>query len=209
MVTEKFTVVVLGAGRIGGTIGRKWVSAGHHVTFGVTDLNGKNAQALRSELGDKITIDHVPGALQSEPDVILMALPGAAMEETITTYAAQLDGKTIIDAANRMGGGIMNSFATFQAHTPSANIYRAFNTLGWENFADPVFDGVPADLFFAGPAGSSRAMIEQLIADIGLRPVWLGGVEHIGLVDAISAIWFTLALQQKKGRNLAFKVLTR
>ncbi len=209
MATETLTVVVLGAGKIGGTIGRKWVSAGHHVTFGVADPNGKNAQALHSELGDKGTIDQLAGALQAKADVILMALPGTAMEETITTYAAQLDGKTIIDAANRMGGGVMNSLAIFQAHTPHAATYRAFNTLGWENFANPVFDGVAADLFYSGPAGSSRAMIEQLISDVGLRPVWLGGNEQIGLVDAISGIWFTLALGQKKGRNLAFKVLTR
>jgi len=26
---------------------------------------------------------------------------------------------------------------------PTARYVRAFNTLGWENFAEPVFDGVP------------------------------------------------------------------
>ena len=49
MATEKLTIAVLGAGNIGGTIGRKWVSAGYQVVFGVNDPNGKNAQALRGE----------------------------------------------------------------------------------------------------------------------------------------------------------------
>lgn len=209
MANEKRTVVVLGAGHIGGTIGRKWIEAGHDVTFGVADPDGKNAQALRSELGDKVTVGSVVDALKSNPDVVLMALPGTAMDETITTYADQLDGKIIIDAANRLGGGTMNSLATFQEQTPHAHIYRAFNTLGWENFADPLYNGEPADLFYCGPDGNSRTAVEQLISEVGLRPIWLGDNEQIGLVDAIAGLWFALAFGQKKGRNLAFKVLTR
>jgi 8-hydroxy-5-deazaflavin:NADPH oxidoreductase len=142
-------IAVLGAGNIGGTLGRKWAAAGHKVAFGVTDPASERAQSLRAELGNKVTIGPVASALAAG-DVVVMAFPGTAMDETITTYAAQLDGKIIIDAANRMGGGPMNSFATFQARTPHARVFRAFNSLGWENFADPVFNGVQADLSTVG-----------------------------------------------------------
>lgn len=43
-------VAVLEAGKIGGiggTLGRKWVAAGHAVTFGVADPDGAKARALR------------------------------------------------------------------------------------------------------------------------------------------------------------------
>jgi len=209
MTTEKLRIAVLGAGNIGGTLGRKWVSAGYQVAFGVSDPKGKNAQALRSELGDKVAIGSVADALSSSPDVVDMAIPGAAMDATIAQYANQLDGRTIIDTANKMGGGPLNSFATFQQHTPRARIYRAFNTLGWENFANPEFECGPADLFFCGPDGDSRAEVEQLITAIGLRPIYLGGVEQVGLVDAVGSLWLALAFGQHKGRHLAFKVLTR
>ena len=56
-------IVVLGAGNIGGTLGRKWSTAGHQVTFGVSDPNGPLSQALRAELGDKIKIGTVADAL--------------------------------------------------------------------------------------------------------------------------------------------------
>jgi hypothetical protein len=134
---------------------------------------------------------------------------GAAMDATITKYASQLDGRTIIDTANRMGGGPMNSFATLQQHTPRAHIFRAFNTLGWENFAYPEFEGGTADLFYCGPDGEARGAVEQLITNIGLRPMYLGGVEQVGLVDAVVGLWFALAVGQGKGRHLAFKVLTQ
>ena len=209
MPTRTLNVVVLGAGNIGGTLGSKWSRVGHNVAFGVNDPNGKHAQSLRSELGDKATIGSVADVLSTNPDVVVMAIPGGTMDETIKQYAGQLDGRTIIDTANRMGGGPMNSFATFQQYTPRARVFRAFNTLGWENFANPEFDGQRADLFYCGPDGDAQAKVEQLINDVGLRPIYLGGAEEVGLVDSITGLWFALALRQGKGRHLAFKVLTR
>jgi len=205
---KELRVAVLGAGHIGGTLGQKWAAAGHKVAFGVTNPDGERARALRAELGSTVIIGLTADALASS-DVVVMALPGNAMDEAIAKYAAQLDGKVIIDTANKMGGGPMNSFATFQAYTPHAHICRAFNSLGWENFADPMFDGIQADLFYCSPEGDAREVVEQLITDVGLRPIRLGDVNQVGLVDSVSSLWFALALGQGKGRHLAFKVLSK
>ena len=209
MTTGTFKIAVLGAGNIGGTLGRKWVSAGHSVAFSVNDPNGKNAQALRSEFGDKVTIGSIADLLNTNPDVIVLALPGGTIETTIEQYASQFDGRIIIDAANRMGAPSMNNFATLQQRTPNARIYRAFNTLGWENFANPEFNEGNADLFYCGHDGDTRNTVEQLISDVGLRPIYVGGVERVGVVDSVTGLWFALAIGQQKGRHLAFKVLTR
>lgn len=145
----------------------------------------------------------------TDADIVVFAIPGGALDETIRANAAQLDGKLVIDAANRMGGGgAANSRAAFQQHAPRARYVRAFNTLGWENFADPTFDGVRADLFYAGPE-ADRAAAEQLIGDVGLRPIRLGDADQVGLVDAVLSLWFDLAVGQGMGRRLAFKVLTQ
>ncbi len=200
-------VAVLGAGNIGGTLGRTWAKAGHEITFGVSDPRGAKAQAVRADLGDTARVSTVAEALAAG-DVVLLAVPGGAMDETIRANKAQLDGKILIDAANRMGDPRPDSLATFQAETPRAKTYRAFNTLGWENFADPVIGGVQADLFFCGPDGDSRATVERLIADIGLRPIWVGDNDQIGVVDGLLRLWFALAVGQGKGRHLAFKMLT-
>lgn len=199
-------IAVLGAGKIGGTLGRKWVAAGHQVAFGVTDPASPRAQALRAELGPSATIGGVAEALAAS-EVVVLAVPGGAVDELIGAYASQLDGKTVIDAANRMGGGPMSSVAAISAAAPNARVYRAFNSLGWENFADPVVNGVQADLFYAGPDDGARATVERLIGDVGLRPVYVGGPEQVSVVDAVASLWFALALGQRKGRHLAFKAL--
>ncbi|MGH2479549.1 MAG: NADPH-dependent F420 reductase [Ktedonobacteraceae bacterium] len=209
MATHTFTLAVLGAGNIGGTLGRKWQAAGHRVSFGVSDPRGKNAQTLREELGERVTIGTVDEALATNPAIIVLALPGVQMDTIITKHAALLDSRVIIDTANRLGGGPMNSFAALQKYTPHAHLFRAFNSLGWENFADPLFNGVQADLFYCGPDDKTRVQVEQLIVDIGLNPLYLGGSEQVSLVDSMGAIWFALVFGQGKGRHLAFKVLTR
>ena len=50
---------------------------------------------------------------------------------------------------------------------------RAFNTLGWENFEDPHFGDLVADLFYSAPEGDRETM-DTLICAVGLRPQYLG-----------------------------------
>jgi predicted dinucleotide-binding enzyme len=142
-------------------------------------------------------------------DVVLVAVPGGAVDQLVEENSAALDGKIIIDAANKIGsGGPLNSLATFEAKTPNARVYRAFNTLGWENFDNPVIGGLQADLFYCGPDHDDRQLIDRLISDVGLRPVWVGGLQEIDHVDALLWLWFALARNRGYGRHLAFKLLT-
>jgi predicted dinucleotide-binding enzyme len=207
MAKEKLTVSVLGAGNIGRTLGKKWRVAGHEVRFSVNDPAGKNAQALRAETDNQVVIGTIEEVLAGNPDVVLIALPGGAVEAVAQKYADLLNGRILIDAANRIGEDSMNNLAYFQQYTPQAQVFRAFNTLGWENFAEPDFNGIQADLFYCGPDGDARTTMEQLISDVGLRPVYLGGSEQVSLLDALASLWFALAFGQKKGRHLAFKAL--
>jgi 8-hydroxy-5-deazaflavin:NADPH oxidoreductase len=199
-------IAVLGAGLVGSTLARKWVRAGHDVMFGVRSVDNPEVHALAQQLGAAVG---KPAEGIAFGEAVVFAIPGDAMEETIAAHGPALVGKIVIDAANRMGGGPMNSAALFAAHSPAAQVYRAFNSLGWENFENPIFDGVQADLFYCGPSGAGQAAVEGLIRDVGLRPVRLGDLGQIGMVDTVASLWFALAFGQGMGRQLAFKVLTR
>ena len=71
----------------------------------------------------------------------------------------------------------------------------------------PVVDGVQADLFFCAPDGDARATAEGLIADVGLRPVWVGGPEEADTVDRLLDLWLTLVRKRQLGRRLALKMI--
>jgi len=197
-------IAVIGSGNIGGTLARKWAAAGHQVVIGARDPSKTEVQQVASEIGAKAS--GVDEAVQGA-DAVLFAIPGGAMAATVASVAKALDGKLVIDATNNIGAQPVNSVAAIAATAPAAAVYRAFNIYGFENFAEPTLGGVQADLFYAGTEGPARQKMEQLIADVGLRPVWLGGPDHAELIDQFLRIWFALVFEQKKGRRLAFKLL--
>jgi predicted dinucleotide-binding enzyme len=106
-------ISIIGAGNIGGTLGRKWAAAGHTVVFGVRDPQAEKVQALLAQIEGEVT----------------------------------------------------------------------------------------------APSTHSGQAVASLITDIGLRPIYIGGLEQADLLDKLTRLWFTLALQQGRGRHLALKLL--
>jgi 8-hydroxy-5-deazaflavin:NADPH oxidoreductase len=196
-------IAVIGAGNIGGTLGRKWLAAGHDVRFGVTSPGKYDDLAAA---GGAVTglRDAVDGA-----EVVVLAVPGAAVGDVLSQVGGSLGGGVVVDATNNVGGGALNSRSAVAAAAPEAAYYRAFNTLGWENFATPEFaGGRRAELFYAGPDGPTRVLVEQLVADVGLGPVWVGGLEQVETVDGVTRLWFALVMGRRWPRHTAFCVLS-
>jgi predicted dinucleotide-binding enzyme len=196
-------ISIIGAGNIGGTLGRKWADANHTITFGVRNP----ADPKHTNLSTIGAVTSIAEAL-ADTEIILLALPGSAVADLAAQYSAQLAGKIVIDATNNPRSPVMNNFETLQSAAPDAVLIRAFSTLGWENFANPQLGGQQIDLFYCG-AEAARPVAEQLIKEIGLRPVYLGGLEAVPAVDGMTRAWFALAFGQGKGRQIAFKLLER
>jgi 8-hydroxy-5-deazaflavin:NADPH oxidoreductase len=188
---QEMSIAIVGAGNIGRTLGGKWTAAGHRVVYGVRQPGGPGTAAIRDAVADA--------------EVVVLAVPGAAAKGVIASLGGDLAGKVVIDATNDVQGS--GKLHALDELADGAHPVRAFNTLGWENFADPIVGGVTADLLYAAEEGSAKDTAETLIRDVGLEPVWLGGIDTFDIVDSVTRLWFTLALQRKLGRRLAFKVL--
>jgi predicted dinucleotide-binding enzyme len=196
---------ILGAGNIGGTLGQQWAAAGHEIMFGARDVNSAKVQKLIESISGVASAGSVAEAIEFG-DLVLFAIPFVTVGPTVDTYAESLAGKMIIDATNNFGAPVINNLAAL-SRVRTSTIFRAFNSLGWEMFAEPVIGGQQVDLFYCGPAGERRETMENLIKDVGLRPVWVGDLEQAALVDNIGSLWGQLAFRQGMGRRLAFKVL--
>jgi predicted dinucleotide-binding enzyme len=51
------------------------------------------------------------------------------------------------------------------------------------------------------------ANIESLIADVGLRPIRVGDIDAIEVVDGVGRLWLTLVFRQGYPRRLGFQLL--
>ncbi len=186
-------IAVIGAGNIGGTIGGRWEKSGHDVVYGLRDPSKhRGAKPIASAL--------------SGAEVVLLAIPGDATVAFVHDHAKGLDGKILIDATNNFRAARFNSWPEFASAVPNAHLYRAFNNLGWDVFANPVVGGVQADLFYCGPDGRGREVVERLISDAGMRPVWVGGVDQADTVDGVLRLWSMLS--RVRGRRIAFKLIS-
>jgi predicted dinucleotide-binding enzyme len=173
----------------------------------VRDVNSPKVGALLGRIEGKASADTVANAIVYG-DVVLFATPWSAVEAIVKANAKGLDSKIVIDATNNFGGPVVSNVETISAGAPAAKVFRAFNSLGWENFEDPRFGETQVDLFFCGPDDEARPVVEALINEVGLRPVWVGGPDQLQLVDAVGSLWVTLAYGRGMGRRLAFRLLT-
>jgi 8-hydroxy-5-deazaflavin:NADPH oxidoreductase len=187
-------IAVIGKGNIGGSLGTKWRAAGHDVVYGArnaADEGPGGAPVLG--IGDAI----------SGADVVLLAVPGQVVADVVREHAAALAGKTVIDAVNRMGGPEFDSRALIAEAAPQARYVRAFNSLGWENFASPLSG---ANLFFAADP-DARATVEELITAVGLEPAFVGDATAAPVVDGLLPLWFALVKQNGGQRRVALRIV--
>jgi predicted dinucleotide-binding enzyme len=198
-------IAVIGSGNIGGTLARRWVDAGHRVTLGARDPATGKAQSLTEQLGVAVEVHAIGEAIEGA-DAVLVATPGAAVADLAAEHGDRLARRVVLDATNDMAGSSLHHMDEWAVRAPGALVFRAFNTLGWENFAEPDHDGDVADLFYCGPE-AARTVVEELIGDIGLRPCWIGGADRADVLDGVTRLWFTLVLQQGRTRRTALKLL--
>jgi len=118
---------IIGAGNIGGNVGRRLALAGHHVT-----VSFARAQAKLAALAAKF------GATVAEParaaaDVVVLSVPWAVIDAALAA-AGPLTGRIVIDTTNQFGpGGVLDLGRTAARHNadrmPGARYTKCFNTL--------------------------------------------------------------------------------
>jgi len=182
-------IAVIGNGNIGRTIGGAWDRSGHEVVYTSRTPSPPETVAISDALLDA--------------QVVLIAIPGGGVEQFLIDHGHGLAARLVFDATNKIGEQTLHNAEAFAAHAPEALLVRAFNSVGWEVMADPG----EAAMFWCGPDGDAGGTAAQLIADVGLRPVRVGGLDVIDVVDGAGRLWLTLVFSQGMPRTIALKLL--
>lgn len=203
-------IAIIGTGNVGGALATKWAYAGHTILLGVRDLNNFKGKELLSNPNTSVkeTTDAV-----KEADVILLATPAPAAVE-IARSLGDTSGKIIIDSMNIvMKRGPEGYTTTAQAildHTTTTEVVKCFNTTGYNNMLDPVYNGTAIDLFMAGDSEHAKSVARQLALDAGFAECYdIGGNDKFELMEQFAFFWINLAMFKGQGREIGFKLMHR
>lgn len=201
-------IAIIGTGNVGGALATNWSKKGHNIFLGVQDESNFKGQAL---LKNENTIAYPIQDAVAKSNVVLIATPPTAIFEVIEQMA-DFSNKVIIDATN----SVMKNPEPYQtvyhclADKTNAEVVKCFNSTGFENMLNPVYDGQGIDMFMAGDSEKAKAVAKQLALDCGFGScIDFGMSDKVELLEKFALSWINLAIMQGHGRNIAFKVVGR
>jgi 8-hydroxy-5-deazaflavin:NADPH oxidoreductase len=167
-------IAIIGAGSVGGTLGRRWAELGHSVCFGVRNVGDADAKALVGAINGDARLASSRDAAK-DAEVVVLATPYAANAAAVTA-AGDLSGKILIDVTNPIGSnfslavGFNSSGAEEVAKVaPRAKVYKAMNQVGFEVMADSSFAAGRPVMFVAGDDAAGKKVVLELVSSLGLR----------------------------------------
>ncbi len=205
------TIGIIGSGNIGSTLAKALLKAGHMVMVGVRFPLSEKSVKLATEIGEDRF--NTPEMVTRQTDVIIIAAPAPGAIEAVKSLG-NTEGKVIIDTMNVVMGrgpeGFDNTADAILANTQTRDVVKCFNTTGFENLANPMYNGTPIDMFVSGDSEKGKEIAHQLAKDLGFGNVWdLGGNDKFQLTEQLAFVWINLAMMQKQGRNIGLRIERR
>ena len=207
-------IAVIGAGNVGGTLGRRWAALGHELVFGVRDPAREKYQGLVTQTGGR-------GRLASNREAcagagaVLLATPWNTTQAALAECGA-LDGQVLIDATNPLGADLRLTLGHSDSGgeqvarwAPGARVVKAFNTTGFNIMEDPVIQGRHAVMFVAGDDPAAKSVVLDLASAIGFEAVDAGPLASSRMLEPMAQLWIHCAYRQGLTRDYAFHLLRR
>ena len=199
---------IIGAGHVGGALGRLLEAQGHDVRFGVRDPGATAGGGLPHDRTGTVADVAAFG------DVIVLAIPWSAVKDALAA-AGPLTGKTLIDCTNPILpdlSGLVIGMTTSAGEevaklVPGANVVKCFNTLGAANFANPTFSGEKASMFFCGNDASAKLIAADLGNQLGFDMVDAGPLSQSRWLEAMAQLWISMAYKYGGSQRSAFRLL--
>ncbi len=193
MTTKK--IGVIGDGKVGSSLARGLGRAGHTV---------------RAVGNDKAAVRDVAGWAE----VVVLAVPFAALDDVVATAAEALGGKTVVDVTNAIGEGMKLAlgFTTsggeeLQKKIPDANVVKAFNTVFAQHMDSGRLGDQQLTALVASDDASAKATVLALGRDIGFDAVDAGPLANARLLEPLAYLNIQLGYVLGMGTQIGFELV--
>lgn len=203
-------IAIIGSGNVGGALAKRFAKRNHRIILGVRDLENFKGKEILSH-STNISSDTIQNACKNA-EVIIISVPAQFAIETAMSLG-DVSGKIIIDTMNAVfmkPNGYENTADAIIANCNCADVVKCFNTTGFENMLNPIYQGHGIDMYTAGSSVQGIRIATQLAEEIGFENVHhFGGNDKFSLIEQFAMCWINLAIIQGQGRDMAFKVVKR
>jgi hypothetical protein len=188
------TLAILGSGRVAATLADKLADAGHTIVIGTRNP----ADAPATWTGRPVAFAE-PEEAAHRAAVVINATPGDGSLERLGALRQALHGKILIDVSNatrRGGDGVPDDLLypgsslaeRLQEALPDTRVVKTLNTMFFTVMADPRALGTPPTAFLSGNDPDAKAVVGDLLADLGWPAAWIEDLGDISTARGAEAI---------------------
>ena len=188
-------IAILGQGNVGGALARGLARSHSHVQSLGNDRNAQRQAATQAE-------------------VVILAVPFAALDDVVRNLGAALDGKVVVDATNALDAamnlavGYSTSGAEeLQQKLPRARVVKAFNTVFAQHMDSGKVGSTPLTVLVAGDDAAAKETVATLAKDIGFETVDAGPLKNARLLEPVGYLNIQLGYVLGLGTQIGFKLV--
>jgi predicted dinucleotide-binding enzyme len=204
-------IAIIGAGSVGGTLGKAWLKRGYDVRWGIRNpADPKYAGLPRDRIKP-------PAEAVEAADVVVIATPWSGTEVAVKSLASSLASKIVIDCTNPLSIGpdglqLVLGFDTSAAEqiarwVPGAFVFKTLNTTGSDNMANAARYPVRPLMLVAGDNEDKKPVVMDLVRTLGFDPVDAGPLKNARLLEPFAMVWIDQAIKRGRGRDFAFALV--
>ena len=211
-------VGILGSGVVAQTLAGGFLRHGHAVTLGTrTPAKLAGWRAKNPKAG-------VEGLAQAAAvgELVVLAVKGSAAADALRLAgAANLAGKTVIDATNPIAeappvNGVLEFFTTLddslmerlQREFTAARFVKAFSSVGNACMVNPQFEGGRPTMFICGNDEAAKKTVSAILEQFGWETADMGKAEAARAIEPLCMLWCIPGFLHNEWQH-AFKLLTR
>jgi predicted dinucleotide-binding enzyme len=209
---------ILGSGDVAKTLGAGFLKHRHDVTMG-TRSPAKLADWAKQN--PKARIAGFAESAQSAELVVLAVKGGAALDALSAAGAANLAGKTVIDATNPIAdaapvNGVLKFYTTLddsqmerlQRQFEAARFVKAFSSVGCALMVNPELKGGRPTMFICGNDEAAKKTVTAILDQFGWDIADMGKAEAARAIEPLCMLWCIPGFLRNDWVH-AFKLVTK
>jgi 8-hydroxy-5-deazaflavin:NADPH oxidoreductase len=202
-----------GTGNEGFGLGFRWAAAGHEIIIG--SRSDERGAAAAEEMAEKLEAagqaaavsgsDNLTAARQG--DLVVLSVPYAAQEGTLTEVQSALDGKILLTVVAPLGpekkarvwrppSGLSAAEEAQAQVGDGCTLVAAFQNVSAHHLTD-LDHQIDCDVLVCGDKGAAKQTVIELCRAAGMRGINAGALQNSAVAEGLTAVLIAINITNK------------